>query len=585
MNANAAPNQDFTSTHEALIRAQMLDRFVDMFLGQNKRAQAGLLVSCLLVALVWFQNTRSPAALAWWGTAACLAAWRCVYSDSFVRRHNAPRSIGRIVVLLLGNGVLMALPLLAFGQFSELGRASVSIVLLATATASVVTTSGYQKVFVAFAVPMLVPLALAWAWVAWLSGSGAEWALAGLVVFFLLFLMGLATQVAAVFEESCRFRFGEQQLNRELTQALSQADEANRAKTQFLAAASHDLRQPIHSMNVLVAALSLRPLETKTREIVSLLGSVNQTLSKQLDTLLDVSKLDAGVVQAQPSDLRIDQLVRAHHGATLPLAQEQGLTLELHAQSALHVCTDPGLFMRVLSNLTDNALKFTPHGGVVRLVVEQDHQDALVQVTDSGIGIAADEQARVFREFYQVANVERDRLRGLGLGLSIVKRLSELLGLRLQLRSEPGVGTTVSLRLPLTVGTQLAPAQVPRSLGAALGLRVLVVDDEAMVRDSMRLLLTELGCIVHLADGQDAAQHMAREHHIDLMLCDWRLREGRSGLVAIHAVRDLQPAVRGVLITGDTAPDRIRDAQSAGIPILYKPVTLNDLLALMRECA
>jgi signal transduction histidine kinase len=581
MNAVAMSNSVTPSADEDAIRALMLDRFVEMFLRQNRRAQVGLLVSCLLLALVWFQNTGASAAMAWLLAAACVAAWRYAYTDSFVRQPNAPHAIGRIVVLLLANGVLMALPLLAFGQFSELGRAAVSIVLLATATASVVTTSGYQRVFVTFAVPMLVPLSLSWGWVAWRSGSGAEWALAGLVGFYLLFLMGLAKQIVAVFEESCRFRFGQQQVNRELTLALDRADEANRAKTQFLAAASHDLRQPIHSMNVLVAALSLRPLEAKTQEIVTLLGSVNQTLSKQLDTLLDVSKLDAGVVQAQPSATRLDQLVRAHHGATLPLAQKQGLALELHAPQAVHVHTDPALFMRVLSNLTDNAMKFTPRGGVVRLVVEQDHLNALVQVVDSGIGIAADEQARVFREFYQVGNVERDRQRGLGLGLSIVKRLSELLGLQLDMQSELGKGTTVSLRLPPALAPHAPPAVAAPTSNHAKGLSVLVVDDEAMVRDSMRLLLTELGCTVLLAEGNDAAQQLAREHPIDLMLCDWRLREGRSGLAAIHAVRDLQPAVRAVLITGDTAPDRIRDVQSAGIPMLYKPVTLTDLMALL----
>jgi signal transduction histidine kinase len=428
---------------------------------------------------------------------------------------------------------------------------------------------------------MLIPLSAAWAWVAWLSGNGAEWALAGLVAVFLLFLVGLAQQVAAIFEESSRFRFGAQQLNRELTQALDQADEANRTKTQFLAAASHDLRQPIHSMNVLVAALSLRPLEAKTREIVTLLGSVNQTLSKQLDSLLDVSKLDAGVVRAKPTVQRIDQLVRAHCAATAPLAQANGLKLELTAHDKLHVCTDAALFTRVLSNLTDNAMKFTPRGGVVHVKVEQDDQHVLVKVADTGIGIAADEQVRVFREFYQVGNAERDRLRGLGLGLSIVKRLCLLLDLQLDLQSQLGAGTTVSLRLARVEAEPQIEEVSTLAAGSAAGLRVLVVDDEAMVRESMRLLLTELGCTVYLADGCETAQTLAREHTVDLMLCDWRLREGRSGMKTIHAVKDLQPSIRAVLITGDTAPDRIRDVQSAGIPLLYKPVTLNDLMALM----
>lgn len=573
---------------ERVVQAFVQERFVDLFLGQNRRAQAGLLVAALLVAFVWWRTTHTGWALAWLGLAALVTAVRYRYSEAFIRGGASASdrrfdTHARIIAVLLVNGVLMALPLVAFDRFSALERTAVSIILMASATASVSTTSGFRAVFLAFAAPMLLPLAAAWGWVAWHDGAGTAWGLALLIAVYLLFLVSIGKQVHAVFVESCRFRHGEQQLTRELTRALEDASEANRAKTQFLAAASHDLRQPIHSMNVLVAALSLRELEPQSREIVGLLGSVNQTLSKQLDTLLDMSKLDAGVVRAELTVQRLDELVRAHHAATEPVARERGLRLELDLQAEPSVLTDAALLGRTLSNLTDNALKFTPAGGRVRLAVRRVGDEAVLEVADDGIGIAAHEQERVFREFYQVGNVERDRLKGLGLGLSIVRRLCLLLDIQLTLRSAPGAGTTVSLRMPLAQAVAPSRGAALASAGTPRGLRVLVVDDEAMVRQSMRLLLTALGCTVHLADGVAAAAVLAAQHELDVVLSDLRLRGGESGLAAIRAVTALQPGAKAALITGDTAPDRIRDAQAAGVPLLYKPVTLADLVGVLPE--
>jgi CheY-like chemotaxis protein len=190
----------------------------------------------------------------------------------------------------------------------------------------------------------------------------------------------------------------------------------------------------------------------------------------------------------------------------------------------------------------------------------------------------------VFREFYQVGNVERDRTKGLGLGLSIVRRLSELLGAPLQLQSAPGQGTSVSLRLPLC-----EPKTLPEPAAAAplrpQGLRVLVVDDEATVRQSMRLLLQGLHCEVFVADSLQEAQDMARSQPLDLMLCDLRLRGGENGLDVIRHMRSTNPELTAVLITGDTEPARIKEAQAAGVPLLFKPVALSDLIEVLQTKA
>jgi signal transduction histidine kinase/ActR/RegA family two-component response regulator len=514
----------------------------------------------------------------------------------------------------------MALPLLYFDQLTEVRQAAVTMLLIALATGAVASTAGYRRVFLAFAAPMLVPLALAW--LAALHPGEDRATVVGvslLILVYLGFLASVARQQSEAFEASCRVRFAEKALNERLQRALDSESEANRAKTQFLAAASHDLRQPIHSMNVLVAALQMRELEPKAMEIANLLGQVNQMLSTQLDSLLDVSRLDAGAVEVKRSPQRLDRLLAVHHETLAQgAAAERGLRTTLDAADAVTVDTDPGLLMRVIGNLTDNAMKYNRQGGEVHLRVWREGDMACVSVADTGIGIAASEQAKVFREFYQVDNVERDRTRGLGLGLSIVQRLSSLLGLQLTLASTPGVGTTVTLRLPaLDDAAPGKPAPSGQALGGTAparpaaangarddekgdgqgdeqgetlrtgahddlaGLRVLVVDDEAQVRSSMRLLLEQVGCTVFTADGTPQARDIARTQALAAVLSDLRLRAGDDGLQVLRTLRPLQPGALFALITGDTSPERIRQAEQAGVPLLHKPVPLSRLRKLL----
>ena len=314
---------------------------------------------------------------------------------------------------------------------------------------------------------------------------------------------------------------------------------------------------------------------------------MNQTLAAQLDALLDISRLDAGTVEPMRSLQQLERLVAEHFQTIEPTARAKGLNCQLEMGGALPVWTDPALLMRVISNLTDNAIKYNRPGGEVRLRVWRDGDSACLTVSDTGIGIPETEQGKVFREFYQVENVERDRTKGLGLGLSIVQRLSALLGLEVSLASTSGQGTEVTLRMklakaPATAVTEPSPAADAAQLRAALqGLRVLVVDDDPQVRQSMQLLLTEVGCEVHIAAGTPQACEIARAQRLDVLLSDLRLQAGDDGLLVLKAVRAIQPGLRAALITGDTAPDRLRQAQGAGVPLLHKPVTLAALRGVL----
>ncbi|MEI8265984.1 MAG: hybrid sensor histidine kinase/response regulator [Betaproteobacteria bacterium] len=575
---------------EQMVKAFIHERFIELFLSQNKRSQLSLMGAAVFIFITWSLSSTSPWILAWLISVLVFGLWRLRWSARILQGDNGRDAVAKAGGLMAGGGLLMALSVLGFGSMSDLGHAAVSIILLAMATGSVISTAGYRGVFRAYAAPMLISLALGWVASPHPAAEAAiHWGLSLLILIYLAFLVGVAKQQAAVFEDSCRIRFAEKKLNAQLQRALENESEAHRAKTHFLAAASHDLRQPIHSMNVLVAALSMRPLDERGQQITQLLASVNKTLAAQLDALLDISRLDAGTVEVAHRPLHLDRLVTEHFHLMENSARERGLRCTLQVDGPAPVRTDPGLLLRVISNLTDNAIKYNRQGGEVRLRVWREGAQACLSVADTGIGIAEAEQPKVFREFYQVDNVERDRTKGLGLGLSIVQRLSALLGLQVRLASTPGQGTEITLRMPLEAqaDTPAAPAATPAppdegpAEQALSGLRVLVVDDDAQVRQSMELLLTEVGCRVYLATGTAQACEIARQHTLDVLLSDMRLLAGDDGLKVLHSVRALQPGLPAAMITGETGPEQLRLAQGAGVPLLHKPVHLDALRGVL----
>ncbi len=557
----------------------IVDRYVDLFLGQSRRAAWGTLAAASLMALTWSLATPSALPWGWLALVGAATVWRLTQADRFIRRAGRVQAERRIRQLLAFNGLLLMAPLAGFGAMSEIQRSAVSLVLLALATGSVATTTGHRRTFLVYAGPLLVPLALAWVWT--LHPQDLPWTtygLAGLIVAFLGVLVSVGQQQHAVFRESCRIRFAEQELNRQLQQALTSESEAHRSKTHFLAAASHDLRQPIHSINVLLAALAMRPLDARSADIVRLLTDVSAGLAAQLDTLLDISRLDAGSIKPEFQPARLDLLVHAHHQAVQAVAAARGQTAVAEIAAPLTALTDRNLLLRVLGNLTDNAMKYNRPGGRITLGLRREGDMALVSVSDTGIGIPLAEQSHVFREFYQLGNRERDRAKGLGLGLAIVERLCRLLGVTLRLESAEGVGTTVTLRIPVVPAEEAQPPS-PSVVATRMppGLRVLVVDDEVAIRESMGMLLQEWGCDVHLAGGTTQAVQIALREPVDIVLSDLRLTGEDSGLRVLQALRALRPEARMALVTGDTAPERIREAESAGAVLMHKPVSADQL--------
>jgi two-component system, sensor histidine kinase len=357
--------------------------------------------------------------------------------------------------------------------------------------------------------------------------------------------------------------------------------EMSEVKTRFLASASHDLRQPLYAMSLNTSVLSdaaQRLRDPQLDRIESGLKRALQQSRELLDQLLDISRLESGTVKVQIEPVDVGQLLQSMQPQYRAMAQEKGLQWQLECRGHLLAATDAALLERLVGNVLHNAVKFT-ETGMVGVRVDATTADAVrIEVHDSGRGIAERDHERVFEEFYQVDNPSRDRGKGIGLGLSIVRRLAELLDAGVALESGPGQGTRVSVRLPVSaLRPRTPPATTPLQRGAH-ARRVLVIDDESTLLDDLRLLLEGRGWNVHTASRIDEAlAEVSASWAPDVILADYRLAGDDTGLDAIRALHERIGDVPALIVTGDTAPSRIAEATEAGHPVLHKPIDGDEL--------
>lgn len=377
----------------------------------------------------------------------------------------------------------------------------------------------------------------------------------------------------------------------ELRSKKEEAETATRAKSRFLAAASHDLRQPIHALGMFVARLAQLPHDRETRHLIGNLEASVRAMQDLLDALLDISRLDADAVRVQLQPVPLAPLFEQLRGALMPVATDKGLRLRVR-DSAAWVQSDPTLLHRILLNLVSNALRYTGHGGVlVGCRRGRGGSHLWIEVWDTGVGIPAEHQQDIFREFYQIGNPERDRSKGLGLGLNIVDRTARLLGHELKLCSVPGHGTRFRLELPLAPAGDLqalmAAAEQPQQVDDVRGLRILVIEDDRQSAQALRGLLDSWGCVVAVVEGLQGALAVVTGGFVpDLLLSDFRLRAGESGMQTLHSLRtQLERPLPACLMSGDTDPDLIQSCRDAGLPLLHKPVRPAKLRTLIRRLA
>lgn len=368
-------------------------------------------------------------------------------------------------------------------------------------------------------------------------------------------------------------------------QAREAAEEANVAKSRFLAAAGHDLRQPLHALGFFVDALQEQSLPADGRAVVGNIRRSVDAMEDLFNSLLDVSRLDAGIVRPRIATIPLAPLMERVRLEYEAAASQKDLSLSV-LRNTLFVRSDPVLLERIMRNLVANAVRYTDRGRII-LGARRSADSVRIEVWDSGRGIPKDKHREIFQEFRQLENPQRDRRKGLGLGLAIVERLVKLLDHALELRSQPGKGSMFAVSVPRGRREEFVPGEadgqivVDRDVANSL---ILVVDDEPDVRDSMLALLGKWRCEVVAAESCDQMLEklVSVQRMPDLIVSDYRLQGEENGIEVIARLREeFNAQVPALLITGDTGMEQLREAEESGLHVLHKPLNPSRLRALI----
>ena len=499
---------------------------------------------------------------------------------------NAPRRLRAAAWACRVSGLLWAVGVVVLWQPQDAGAQLMLILLLIGVTSfALYSLNAYLPAFYGIFMPCVLSV---------LAVNAFDWNQRSLFValcaaLYIVTNAHFAKRLNATLLDSLRRRYQVETLAADLRMQKDVAEQANQAKSRFLAAASHDLRQPVHALSLFVGALGQRPLDAESRVLVGQVQGAVDAMGTMFNALLDVSQLDAGMVPVRQQALALLPLLQRIATDEGALADRKGLRLRLNAP-ALAVHSDGVLLERVLRNLVANAVNYTDRGGVL-ISARRRGDEVVVRIIDTGIGIAPDRQGEVFHELVQLHNPERDRNKGLGLGLAIVRRLVDLLHVPLALRSAPGRGTAFTLRLLAVDPAELASLKAVTSASAAVarptaGELALVVDDDADIRAGMTQLLNGWGLRVISAEGLAdlLPRLMGLQAPPCLLICDYRLRGGEDGLSVASALQDLfNDELPVILVTGDTSAERLRQASASGHVLLHKPASPLALQAAMAQ--
>jgi signal transduction histidine kinase/CheY-like chemotaxis protein len=496
----------------------------------------------------------------------------------------------------IGSGVAGALwGLAAVTMFpaSAAHQALLIVCLFGVVLGGLNLTAVWRPSFYGFVLPALVPLILRVAW----EGDAVHLYIALVLSVVLAFVLAFGHRVNDVLTQALAMRYENVDLIAELkgqtraaVEARAAAEAANRAKSQLLAAASHDLRQPLHAVGLFVAALAARRFDPDGRVLVSRVQQALEALEAQFGQLIDLSKLEAGMLIVDRARVALGPLFAEIAEEFAPQAEAKGLRLAT-VRTHLAVDSDPALLSRIVRNLVANAVRYTRAGGVV-IGARRRGAQVVLEVVDTGIGIAPEHRARIFEEFFQVRapSATSHASRGMGLGLAIVRRFCKLLGHEIALATRPGRGSRFSISVPRVVDVR-APfsheartheRRIDATGGALEGATVAVIDDDPAAVEGMRALFSTWGAAV--AGGCDAGDALAElgrmERYPDLIVADLRLDRDRNGLDAVATLREeLGFRVPAIVVSGDTSVEATHAVRSAGFALLPKPVVPGALAA------
>ena len=552
------------------------------------RTPLGVLPATAFVAYI--MTPYAGAALAWGWMALVVAIWsaRVVVCAVLLRRPPAPERVGpwirfQIAAAMLG-GMAGGSAALLFHAAPELEYAYLTMVVCGWCAAGLAVSGAVPLAFYGFVALFLAPLTAGWV----LSDNTDALLVATLLVLFIFLLTTYARDNAQLVGRALRMRFENEELVRllqaregEAQAARERAEAANLSKSAFLAAASHDLRQPLHALSLLLSTLQERTREPEASALLAKIATSADSLDTLFKGLLDLSRLDAGSVTPEYKPVALGPLLLRLENDFRPLAQAKGLAFACAASNAW-VTSDQDMLERLLRNLLDNAVKYTERGRI-EIGVEADAARVQIKVRDTGIGIDTRHRERIFEEYYQIRNPERNRRRGIGLGLAIVKRTCELLGHAIRVQSEPRRGSTFELELARCAPAPRSPSEDDRAIGRSTeslrGLVVVVVDDDAEVQEATRTLLEGWACRpVVCASSAEALSELERQGlKPEAVLADYRLAGAENGLEAIGRLYQRYGDVPAAIVTGEINAVDLKVPDSMPVVVMQKPLRASDV--------
>ena len=556
---------------------------IELLIKQNKVTffASNLGAPTVLATLLYLIGKSSPAIIVTWllvGYTICLV--RFLHHQKLQDFENIKRSItgweSDLIILSAFSGCFWSASGILFMDTTNTAQSLTVIAgLIGVISGSAPALISHRKIFLTFILSAWIPTGLYFLFQAEPLYIGI--AVMGTV--FVAIVISFSISQFRAIEYSLRVKYENIELLEELKIQKQNAEDANKAKSRFLAVASHDLRQPIHAMRLFSETLSQRIDDKQNLSIMAKLKTSIVALSDLLDSLLDLSKLDAEAIIPNKHDINVSSLLRSIATEASAQCHAKGLKWTCRCPESFYLNTDAVLLERILRNLIWNAIKCTSTGGILIAARKRNHC-LRIEVWDTGHGIPPNEFKSIFKEFHQIEIPELETQNGIGLGLSIVDRLCQLLGFTISLRSTPGRGSVFFLEMPLLeLSPDLAvPATEPRTQASLpdsdlTGVQILVVEDDKNILLATKQILKKWGCHPLTATTDKEVQLLLETVTPDLILTDYTLRNSVPGDKIIELVEaQVGFKIPSIILTGDTVIGDIKQAKLLADVFLYKPV-------------
>ncbi len=556
-----------------------------------QQGPVGVIVHTIVISVLTylFWDTVEHAALLTWATVMILLGWLRGCAIYLFHKTSPPPEKASLwgtlfVALITLVGVTWGYAGVFLVPDTTLEQVLFILFLSGTAAGTVATlASAFFAIVIALStsvIPLIIRLAL--------EGQFEQQLMSGALVMFFMAMMATARNASGVMTMALSLRLDKTELVASLERERHELDISNRAKTRFLAAASHDLRQPLHAMNLTVAAYRLREKSNHLEPMFDRVERSVQAMEGLVNSLLDISKLDAGTVEVNPTPVLIEDVFHTISSEASAMAAEANCEISM-APGDVSVRTDRVLLESILRNLVGNAIRHAPGSKVELSAQRRGNNDIVISVADNGPGIHHDQQERVFEEFYQVEGTSTDQ-GGLGLGLAIVKRLSSLLGGEINLNSTDGQGARFDIALRdhgSATSTKILTASRSTDVPVLNGMKLVLLEDDKDSRAAMLDLVSAWGC--EAIAGKSAEDILGNVvvadggFTPDVIISDFQLGGAREGPTEIAKIQkhfgDL--TLPAVLLTGDSSPDLLRRIAGGQLDVLHKPITPDTLAAFL----